>query len=67
MLKPEHVPEAVALVLDQLVDSGELWTSKDAIVAALNAWPGMTHIIEGDPGRENAEIILPLPKENTNG
>lgn len=39
--------------------------ARAACIAMLKAWPGMMHIIEGEPGRENAEIILPLT-ENTN-
>jgi hypothetical protein len=39
--------------------------ARSACLAMLKAWPGMMHIIEGEPGRESAEIILPLPKENT--
>ena len=40
--------------------------ARAACLAMLKAWPGMMHIIEGEPGRENAEIILPLTQENNN-
>ena len=40
---------------------GSAW--QEAIAAGLAAWPGMLHIIEGEPGREHSELILPLPQE----
>ena len=40
--------------------------ARSACLAMLKAWPGMLGMTEGEPGRESREIILPLPKENTN-
>ena len=50
-----------------MIDKEEyLDSAHSACLAMLKSWPGMMHIIEGEPGRENAEIILPLTQENNN-
>ena len=64
MLKSEQIPMEVQ---DALNKAHGFFVSSRALASAINAWPGMMHIIEGEPGRENAEIILPLPKESGNG
>lgn len=60
--KPEMVPEeaahALALCLDYVATKQE-W--REAIAAALNAWPGMKACEEDDLGP--ACLILPLPPQ----
>ena len=53
-------PEARDAAVDTLIATGGDMVA--AIRACFLAWPGMLHIIEGEPGRESAEIILPLPE-----
>ena len=64
MLKAEQIPWQAKEQLGRWLASGA--SHEECIAAAINAWPGMMHIFEGEPGRENAEIILPLKQENNN-
>ena len=64
MLKAEQIPWQAKEQLGRWLASGA--SHEECIAAVINAWPEMMHIIEGEPGRENAEIILPLTQENNN-
>ena len=67
MIKPDHIPDAVADSMREFFHTrGD---AQKAIAAALNAWPGMTLRRDwgswGGPGHKPiAEaLILPLPQE----
>lgn len=63
MIKPEQVPHSAmnALLLALRRREG----GKEAIAAALNAWPGMTMLgpHSSGHGRSEPALILPLPTE----
>ena len=72
MIKPEQIPPAALEAAERTYRTVPLWTShadsiRAAIVATLNAWPGMLDMTEGEPGRETREIILPLPPPAAGG
>jgi len=62
MIKPEQVPLEVWIALrDHVRERPYGYDYTEAIAAALNAWPGMTHM---EPDLANGIIILPLlPQE----
>lgn len=65
MIKPEQIPGSVVwAAADELDDfSGSL---REAIAAAINAWPGALQE-EGVFTMDDDCLILPLPKEKTDG
>lgn len=66
MIKPEQVPDAVVEALLDTSNVAKPW--KDAIAAAINAWPGAAvchYTIADDEGYEMV-LPLPFPQENTN-
>lgn len=56
MIKPEQVPDEVSIAL---IDGLAKGRAKDAIAAALAAWPGMRMMVDIDTG-DDAAIKLPL-------
>jgi hypothetical protein len=67
MIRPDQIPdEVVEAAIYGFYNATGPKTKDDwrsAIAAALNAWPEALHITEGQFGRVNAEIILPLPQK----
>jgi hypothetical protein len=61
-IRTDQIPDEVECAFRKAWMDGTL-TAKGAIAAALNAWPEALHITEGQFGRVNAEIILPLPQK----
>ena len=61
MIRPEQIPEEVFAVLKSACDSGQPWSVRDTIAAAINAWPSgaVCHYSMGDS--EGLEMVLPLP------
>ena len=56
MIKPKQIPESVAVIAEKTwARSGDM---KEAIAAALQAWPGADQYL--------GAVVLPLPQENTN-
>ena len=65
MIKPEQVPDAV---VDALLDPSNVGCSwKEAIAAALNAWPGAYQTTGYNTYFENLfdHVVIPLPQENS--
>lgn len=62
MIKPEQVPNEVWMAMQSVIgDHVSVATQKDAIAAAINAWPGMEIemvFVEED------YLILPVPKDS---
>lgn len=74
MIRPEQIPDEVVIMAGEGFLEADRVPScsfddaiRAAIAAALNAWPGATHITEGEPGREHSELILPLSQEARDG
>ena len=68
MLKPDQVPNEVVWKLQDFLCVITIEECREAIAAALKAWPGMSQLKENDSAsiREMAALILPLPQEKTN-
>jgi hypothetical protein len=64
---PDEVVEAAARAICELTGNHPRWMywkpeALAAIAAALNTWPGMTHM---EPDLANGIIILPLPQQDS--
>lgn len=63
MLKAEQVPKEAEDGLRKAMYKGG--TAKEYIAAALNAWPGLSHVYRD---WDNTPLVcLPLPTEKQNG
>ncbi len=67
MLKAEQVPDEVWMTMQSVIgDHVSVSVQKEAIAAAINAWPGMS-TGPNIYGRRDAVMRLPLPQEKQNG
>lgn len=66
MIRPDQIPDEVVEVVARLYEQKwglkDHWLARDAIAAAINAWPD----VEMRPTFNPSRIILPLTKDNTN-
>jgi hypothetical protein len=63
MLKAEQIPDEVAQALIATLHGKPGLPYREAIAAAINAWPGSSVRTHGYDGYLSTRIILPLPKE----
>ena len=61
MITAEQIPIEVGNAIIRARKDG--LDARNIAAAALNAWPGRRCIIEGEPGHENEEIILPIQEK----
>ena len=63
MISPEQIPDEVVKAFEEEYHFGEGDWKRNAIAAAINAWPGMA-VNDGCPvWHAYPHIILPLPQE----
>lgn len=69
MIKPDMIPDEVVDHVWKRCECVRRFDAREAIAAAINAWPQM-HLHEWQRpwlgGMSGTDIILPVPKENTN-
>lgn len=63
MIKREHIPDSVEKEAWEYFDGSDM---KEAIAAAINAWPGADREHAGVCCNPKGSIILPLPQEKSN-